>query len=105
MAQPNEDEEERYQKELRKRINESIKRAQIEEQTRALMRQLLEPEAYERLMIIKTSNEELYAQLVNLIISLVQSNKILGKISDSQFKALLEKLTARREPTIEFKHK
>ncbi|MGC8647859.1 MAG: DNA-binding protein, partial [Candidatus Micrarchaeia archaeon] len=83
MAQPNEDEEERYQKELRKRINESIKRAQIEEQTRALMRQLLEPEAYERLMMIKTSNEELYAQLVNLIISLVQSNKILGKISDS----------------------
>ncbi|MEM0149805.1 MAG: DNA-binding protein [Candidatus Micrarchaeaceae archaeon] len=105
MAEMADSEDERYQKELRKRINDSMKRAQIEEQTKNLMRQLLEPEAYERLMIIKASNEELYGQLVNIIISLVQGNKIAGKISDAQFKALLEKLTARREPTIEFKHK
>jgi programmed cell death protein 5 len=105
MTEGTDSEDDRYQRELRKRINESMKRAQIEEQTKNLMRQLLEPEAYERIMIIKASNPELYEQLVNVIVSLVQSNKIMGRISDAQFKALLEKLTARREPTIEFKHK
>ncbi|MGC8652016.1 MAG: DNA-binding protein [Candidatus Micrarchaeia archaeon] len=105
MPEGADNEDERYQKELRKRINESIRRAQIEEQTKAVMRQLLDPDAYERLMIIRSSNQELYTQLVNLIVSLVQSNKIAGKISDAQFKALLEKLTTRREPSIEFKHK
>ncbi|MCL4373829.1 MAG: DNA-binding protein [Candidatus Marsarchaeota archaeon] len=105
MPEGTDSEDERYQKELRKRINESIRRAQIEEQTKAAMRQILEPEAYERLMIIRSSNEELYGQLVNLIVSLVQGNKIAGKISDAQFKALLEKLTSKRESSIEFKHK
>jgi len=105
MTEGTDSEDDRYQRDLRKRINESMKRAQIEEQTKNLMRQLLEPEAYERIMIIKASNPELYEQLVNVIVSLVQSNKIMGRISDAQFKALLEKLTARREPTIEFKHK
>jgi programmed cell death protein 5 len=100
-----ENEDEKYQKELRKRINESIKRAQIEEQTKALMRQLLAPEAYERLMIIKASNDELYAQLVNVIVQLAQANRIPGRLSDAQFKSILERLTAKREPTIEFKHK
>ncbi|MGC8669871.1 MAG: DNA-binding protein [Candidatus Micrarchaeia archaeon] len=97
--------DEKYQRELRKRINDSIKRAQIEEQTKTLMRQLLDSEAYERLMIIKTSNPDLYAQLVNFIITLVQSNKIIGKLTDSQLRALLEKITSKREPSIEFKHK
>jgi programmed cell death protein 5 len=100
-----EDGEQRYQKDIRKRVAEAMRNAQIEQQKKDLMRQLLDPKAYERLLNIKLSNQELYEQLVGLIISLVQNNRIQGKMTEEQLKGVLEKVTYKNEPTIEFKHK
>lgn len=100
-----EEEDQRYQRELRKKVTEAMRRAQVEQQKKELMRQLLEPGAYERLMNIRLSNQELYEQLVSLILSLAQSNRISGKISENQLRSILGKITYRKEPTIEFKHK
>jgi len=99
------DEEKQYQKNMRKRVSEALKNAQMEEQKKEVMKQFLDAKAYERLMFIRSSNYELYNQLVNLVVSLAQSNRVTGKISEAQLKSILEKMTFKREPTIEFKHK
>ncbi|MGC8548017.1 MAG: DNA-binding protein [Candidatus Micrarchaeia archaeon] len=96
-----EDEDATARKELEKRY----RALQIEEQKKKILRQVLEPNAYERLMNVRIANPELYSQLLDLLIGLVQSNKIRGKVSDSQLKQLLVQLTARPEPSIQIKHK
>lgn len=93
------------QKRLRKQLSNAIRQAQVEQQKKEFVRQLLDAKAYERLSNIKAANFELYAQLVDLIISLAQSNRIQGKITEAQFVAILNKVTYKREPTIEFRHK
>ncbi|MFI5412433.1 MAG: DNA-binding protein [Candidatus Micrarchaeales archaeon] len=103
MMEENDDEQ--YQKRMRKRVTDALKAAQIEEQKKEILRQFLEPKAYERLMNIRLSNHELYNQLVSMVVSLVQSNRVSGKITETQLKSILEKMTYKREPTIEFKHK
>lgn len=100
-----EDEEKQYQKSMRKRVSDAIKAAQLEEQKKEIMRQFLDDAAYERLMNIRLSNPELYNQLVKLVVSLAQSNRVTGKISETQLKSILAKMTSRHEPKIEFKHK
>ncbi|MGI0100207.1 MAG: DNA-binding protein [Candidatus Micrarchaeaceae archaeon] len=98
-------EEEQYQKKLRRRVSEALKAAQIEEQKKEMIKQFLDDKAYERLMNIRLSNRELYNQLINLVVSLAQSNRVTGRITDTQLKSILEKMTYRHEPKIEFKHK
>jgi DNA-binding TFAR19-related protein (PDSD5 family) len=56
-------------------------------------------------MNVRVSNYELYAQLLDLIISMAQTNRLPGRITEKQLVDLLAKLTARPEPKIEFKHK
>ena len=100
-----EDEDQRYQKEMRRRVAEAMRKQQMDQQRKEIMRQFLEPGAYERLMNIRVSNQELYDQLVNLIVNLVQTNRVTGKVSEAQLKSILEKVTYKKEPTIAFKHK
>ena len=94
-----------YQKKLRKRVSDALRNAQMEERKKELMRQFLDSKAYERLMNIRISNPDLYNQLVNLVASLAQGNRVSGKITDDQLRSILSKITSRREPTIEFRHK
>ncbi len=94
-----------YQKKLRKRVSDALRNAQMEERKKELMRQFLDSKAYERLMNIRISNPDLYNQLVNLVAALAQGNRVSGKITDDQLRSILSKMTSRREPTIEFKHK
>jgi len=100
-----EDPEEDYQKKMRRRISGAIKNAQMEQQKKEIMRQFLDPKAYERLMNIRVSNFELYNQLVSMVVSLAQSNRISSKLTEVQLKSIIERMTYRKEPTIEFKHK
>ncbi len=82
-----------------------MKEAEIEKQKREVVRRYLDPQAYERIMNVRVSNYELYAQLLDLIISMVQSGRVVGTLTDEQLKSLLAKLTYRPEPKIEFRHK
>ncbi len=91
--------------ELKKAWAKAYKAAQEEQQRKAMLRRYLDDASYERMMNIKASNGELYLQLTELIIQIVQSNRITGKIPEAQFLQLLRKLTYRPEPTLTFKHK
>ncbi|MEM3841448.1 MAG: DNA-binding protein [Candidatus Micrarchaeaceae archaeon] len=93
------------QKELRKRYAAALKRIQEEQQRKELLKQALDAGAYIRMMNIKASNEQLYTQLANAVISVVQQNRVAGKISEQQLIALLQRLTYRPETKINFKHK
>ena len=100
-----EDQQDPEQKKLRAAIMQQYKAAQIEQQKKEVMQRLLEPKAYERLMNIRAANMELYSQMVNLIISLAQGQRINGKLTEQQLLMILQKVTARPESKIEFKHK
>ena len=99
------EEEQQYQKRMRKRVTEALRNAQMEQQKKEIMRRFLDGPAYDRMMNVRVSNPELYDQLVSLIVSLVQSNRITGKMTESQLRSLVERLTYKKEPTISFKHK
>lgn len=93
------------QRRITKRVASAIRNMQMEQQKKEAMRQLLEAKAYERLMNIRASNPELYSQIVSVIISLAQTNRLQGKMTEAQLLSILEKITVRKEPTIDFKHK
>jgi len=90
---------------VRKTLEKAYRQLQQEQQIKELMHQLLDSNAYERLMNIKVSNKQLYMQLANIVLSLAQSQQIAGKLTDAQLVSILNKLTTKKESKIEFKHK
>lgn len=86
---------------------EALRRKQTEElQKRQVLKSILDAPAYERMANIRIANPALYDQLVLLLMQLVQSGRVSGKITDSQLRALLDRIQARRhEPQISFKRK
>lgn len=90
--------------ELRKKIEEEReKRARIE----AILRQILTPEARERLYNLKLVKPELAAMLEEQLVLLAQSGKIPIPITDEFLKKLLAELyeQSKRETKITFKRK
>lgn len=74
---------------------------QIEAQKQALMRQLLTPEARQRLTNLKMIKPEFTEQIELQIIQLAQTGKLPIPISDTQLKQILIQLQGRkREITI-----
>ena len=100
MAQPGENEDPRS-----KVIEKRMKALQLEQQKRNAIKRFMTIEAYERLMNVRVSNYELYSQLVDLIISLAQSNRLSSPLTEEQLKDILGRMTFKPEPKIEFKHK
>ncbi|MFQ5800708.1 MAG: DNA-binding protein [Candidatus Hydrothermarchaeales archaeon] len=76
--------------------------AQAEAQIKAVLTQILTPEARARLTNIKMAKPEYATQVELLLIQLAQSGQIKGKITDKQLKALLAKIT---KPKKDFKIK
>jgi programmed cell death protein 5 len=90
---------------IRKAVYKRLKEMQAEQERRAQLQRLMEPDAYERLMNVRISNNELYAQLANLLIAMARSGRIRGKVTEVELRGLLAKLTYRPESRIEFKKK
>lgn len=95
------DEEKEYKKELLNRY----KAVQQEQQIRLYIHQIVDPNAYERLMNIRASNRELYMQIAQVLINIAQSNKSIQKITEQQLVDLINRMTQKKETKIEFKHK
>lgn len=79
---------------------------QLEMQKKELLRKMLTDSAYERMMNVRLSNPELYDKVAGSLAYLAQQGKKLsGKISDEQLYGLLQKMTERKETTIEYRSK
>lgn len=94
----------------RKKILEAYKEAQAraeqEERLRAALASMLEPAAYERLMLVKMSSPSTFAKAVQVLAYLQQSGQLKERLNEAQLKKLLEKMVGEKpEPTITIKRK
>lgn len=99
------EEGDRSQARLRKRLQEQLLKARMEAQRNAMVRQLMDAQAYDRLSNIRIANPELYTQVVNLILSLANANRLPGKLKETDLVSLLHRLTTKEEPKLEYKRK
>lgn len=79
---------------LIKQLQEQMK---AEQQLNQMLSMLLDSNAKARLSNIKLANKNLYLKAVQTIISLYNMGHLKGRMSDDDLKALLEKLSAKRE--------
>lgn len=100
-----EEQEDGLAKRREKEVYKQLRKLQIEQEKKAIAKRLMEPTAYERLMNVRVSNYELYAQLLDMLVSMAQSNRIGKLISEQELRNLLARLTYRPESRIQFKHK
>ena len=81
-------------------------RAAQDEQLRSALGNMLEPAAYERLMLVKMSNPAAFAKVVQAIAYLQQAGQLKGRLNEAQVRALLNKMAERKpEPKITILHK
>lgn len=66
---------------------------QLEAQIQAILKQVLDPEARERLNTIKLTRPEFAKAVEQQIVMLAQSGRLRQKITDEQLKNLLQQLT------------
>jgi programmed cell death protein 5 len=71
----------------------------IEMQKKAILRQILEPEARERLARLKLAHPEIAEAVENQLIILAQSGRIKQKISDDVLVSILRQIASRRRET------
>ena len=80
--------------------NERARQAEIQKQ--AVLRQILTPEARDRLANVRVANPEMAGMVEMQLIQLAQSGRLAGMISDAMLRDILVKITPqRREITIE----
>jgi programmed cell death protein 5 len=72
---------------------------QVEAQKEALLRQILSPEARQRLTNLKMVKPEFTEQLELQLIQLAQSGKLPIPLSDAQLKQILVQLQSRKRET------
>ena len=88
---------------LKQRATDEQKQAQAEEQIeaqkQALLKQILSPEARQRLTNLKMVKQEFTEQLELQLIQLAQTGKIPLPLSDAQLKQILIQLQSRKRET------
>ena len=90
-----------YQQRASEEQRQTQAEKQVEAQKEALLRQILSPEARQRLTNLKMVKPEFIEQLELQIIQLAQTGKIPIPLSDAQLKQILIQLQSRkREPKI-----
>ncbi|VVB73601.1 Double-stranded DNA-binding domain protein [uncultured archaeon] len=89
--------------EMRKRLEEAQKAQQADAQIKIVLARILEQPAYDRLMNVRISNQEVYAKAVN---GLVYMYKKTGrKITERELLTLLSASVERKTGTIEIRRK
>jgi len=82
-------------------MQQEREQAEMEAQKQAVLRQVLTPEARDRLTSLRLSRKELVEQIEQQLISLAQGGRLQSKIDDAQLKHLLSQMQSKKhEPSI-----
>uniref|UniRef100_A0A7J2TI44 DNA-binding protein ENP88_03605 n=1 Tax=Archaeoglobus fulgidus TaxID=2234 RepID=A0A7J2TI44_ARCFL len=81
------------------RRQEELKR-QVEEQKRAILRAILDPEARERLARLKLAHPDIAEAVETQLVYLAQAGRIQTKITDEMLVEILRRVQKRRETKI-----
>lgn len=73
--------------------------AEMEAKRQAVLRQILTPDARERLTTLKMSRPELVEQLESQLIMLAQNGRLQSQITDEKLKALLVQMQPQKRKT------
>jgi programmed cell death protein 5 len=84
------------QREQQSSVTEDAMKEQADQQRSAVMRQILTPEARERLARIKIAKPDFVEQVENQLIMLAQSGQLRGMVDDQTLVQILEKLTPKK---------
>lgn len=79
------------------------KEQEMEMQIDSLIRNILTPDAKQRLNNVKLVNKQLYLKVAQSLIYLVKAGQLQGKISEQELKSLLEKASQKRDINIKRK--
>ncbi|MDH4213806.1 MAG: DNA-binding protein [Candidatus Odinarchaeota archaeon] len=91
------------QQALREKAEEQAA-AEVQAQKEAILRQILTPEARQRLTNIKMVKQQFAEQIEMQLIQLASSGRLKGQVTDEQLKALLQQLQGKeRERKITFR--
>ncbi|HJH32067.1 MAG TPA: DNA-binding protein [Methanosarcinaceae archaeon] len=74
-------------------------KAEMDAQKQAILRQILTPEARERLTRLKMSRKEMVEQIEGQLIMLAQGGRLQAKIDDAKLKQLLLQMQPKKRKT------
>jgi programmed cell death protein 5 len=97
--------EESGAQDYQKQLAEAQRQKQIELQKKAFMKQLLESAAYERLMNIRIGNNELYEQIVSVLLYLKQQGQLEGRLSEEKLKELASRMLSHKKRSFTIRRK
>ena len=95
-----EDLEDTRRTKLQKKYAEMQKAQELERQIKAVLRSVLEPEAYERIMNVKIASQQKYLQVASTLIQLHNAKRIQAKITDEQLVGLLAQISETKDTSI-----
>jgi programmed cell death protein 5 len=80
-------------------MQRAMQEQQVAEQIKVILGQILEPAARDRLANIRLASPEFARQIEMLLIQLYQGGQLPQKLSDENFKKILEKIRSKKKET------
>jgi len=87
------------QQQSQQQIQRALQEQQVAAQIKIIINQILEPAARDRLSNIRIANPEFARQVEILLIQLYQNGQLPQKLSDENFKRILEKIRGKKKET------
>ena len=92
------------QRQQEQQVIAAERQREIDQQKQAIMRQILTPEARDRLATLRMAYPDVARSVEDQLIALVQAGRITQQVDDNTLKAILRKVAPKkREITIERK--